>query len=257
MRHFAIALGRGSVRASNQGRALGVLWQFLEPVLEIAVYWIIFGLVLDVSRGVENFVAFLTVGRICYGFMQRSLLGAAGSMTAQIPMLRSLAFPRIVVPIAQIIRSLILLRSELLVLGLAVLVMGVRPRLSWLLLPLVMVVAALLNAGLGAALARFVFRLPDLERLITHLLRLNLYAAGVIFPLNAFINSAAVQRLATLNPYFDIVEMARWSMLGTRPDHPALVIGIGLSSTVVVLVAGFAIFVSGEHEFASSRSRIT
>lgn len=255
MRHFAIALGRGTVRATHQGNVLGILWQFLEPLLEIATYWIIFGLILDVSRGVENFIAFLTVGRIVYGFMQRSLISSAGSLNTQVPMLRSLAFPRILVPLASIVRSVILLQAELVVLAVAITLMGVRPRWSWLLLPLIMVAAAILSAGLGAGLARFVFRLPDLERLLTHLLRLNLYAAGVIFPLDAFLDSETLQRIATLNPYFAIVDLSRWSMLGTQPAHPGLALLTTGVATAVAVAVGFSIFVRGEHEFASTRIR--
>lgn len=255
MRHFAASLGNNAVAASLQSSALGRLWQILEPLLEIATYWLIFGVVLDLSRGIENFVAFLTVGRIIYGYMQRTLLSTAGSVTSQVPMLRSLSFPRMVVPLSQLVRSTILLRSELVVLLVVLPLLGVRPRLSWLLFPLTIVPAAAIATGLGSGLARFVFRMPDLERLLTHLLRLNVYAAGVIFPLSAFIRSVDLQRLALINPFLAVVDIARWAMIGLTPPHPELAVISASAWSLTGVLAGFIVFVRGEEEFASPRMR--
>ena len=164
MRHYAWRVGQSSIRASTSTTALGAVWLFLEPVFSIIIYWFVFGLLLDVSRGVDNYLAFLTVGQVTFGLSQRSLLGASASLNLQAPMLRSLAFPRSVLPLAEVLKAFAAYRFEVGVMLVAVLIMGESIRASWLLLPAVVLLQLMISFGIGLGLARIVWRVHDVQR---------------------------------------------------------------------------------------------
>lgn len=254
MRHYAWSLGRTSVRASNASTSLGSLWLFLEPVFSIVIYWLVFGQLLQISRGVEGFLAFLTVGQVTYGLSQRSLLGASGSLAAQAPMLRSLAFPRAVLPLSEVLKALSAYRAEAAVVFIAILLMGEQIRVTWLLLPGLVLLQAITSLGIGMGLARVVWRVNDAQRFLFHLMRLVFYASGVFFPLGRFTDSDLLLSLAALNPFYDQVSLARWILLGLRPDQAPLVVIGALAWTVVSLVVGGTYFVKGESAYSGART---
>lgn len=256
MRHYAWRVGQTSVRSATSTTALGALWLFLEPVFSIIIYWVVFGLLLDISRGVDNYLAFLTVGQVAFGLSQRSLLGASASLNLQAPMLRSLAFPRAVLPLAEVFKALAAYRFEAAVMLIAVLIMGESIRLSWLLLPLVVLVQSAISFGLGLFLARVVWRVHDVQRLLTHLMRLAFYGSGVFFPLAAFTDSSFLLKLATVNPFYDVVELTRWSVLGLQPPEPTLTIVAAALWAIGGLVVGGTLFIRAEHTFSGARTLV-
>ena len=81
-REFALAMARGEFRSKHLNTILGGLWNVLNPLLQVGVYWLIFGVLLGTDRGVTNFVGFLAVGIFTYQFSQRSFLGGASSISS-------------------------------------------------------------------------------------------------------------------------------------------------------------------------------
>ena len=256
MRRYAWELGSSSLRASNSGTSAGALWLFLEPVFSITVYWLVFGVLLDVSRGVDNFLAFLVAGQITFGLSQRALLGASAALTLQAPMLRALSFPRTVLPLSAVFKSLAAYRTELVVMAVVLTMIGETPRFAWLFILPIAVLQATTSLGIGMGLARLVHRFGDVQRLLTHLMRLAFYASGVFFPLGAFTDSELVLRGATLNPFYNQVELARWALIDTKPNTPTLTVVMAVLWMIAGLVGGAVFFVRGEDGYASRVVRL-
>lgn len=255
MRHYAWESGDAEIRSLLAGTSLGVAWVFVEPLITIAIFWIIFGVLLDVARGVDNYIAFLTVGQVTFTWCQRTLLDTSGSLTRSTQLLRSLAMPRAVFPLAQALKSLSLARAEALILLVALGVMGSAPRNSWFALPIIGCAGVIISFGIGLALARLVYRMPDSQRVLTHLMRLAFYATGVFFPLDLFVGDRGwILKAAVANPFYDIVELMRWAMLGTRPDHHRWVLIATSIWIVVAVVLGTAVFRGGERSYSGART---
>jgi len=252
MRRYAWELGRSSIRASNSSTSLGSLWLFLEPIFSISVYFVVFGLLLEVSRGIENYLAFLVVGQVTFGLGQRALLGAAGSLERQAPMMQALSFPRAVLPLSEVLKAGAAYRTEAVVMFLVLPLIGEVPRItSFLIVPIVMVqlVTAL---GMGMGLARLVRRFGDVQRLLTHLMRLTFYGSGVFFPLSAFTDSAAVLLgVVIVNPFYNHLELSRWAIIGTPIEHPVLSVTMALFWALFAITAGGWFFRSAEGSYAA------
>ena len=82
-RDFAVALPYEEVRSTHQDTLLGNLWHLANPMLSVAVYYLVFGVMLNVSRGIDNYILFLMVGIFAFGLTSRCVLGGAVSIAEQ------------------------------------------------------------------------------------------------------------------------------------------------------------------------------
>ena len=248
-REFAVVVPIQDLRAQNMDTAMGQLWHLLNPALLVGVYFFIFGVVLDTRRGVENFLGFLIVGIVLFHLTQRVIQDAAVCITRNRGLLRSIQFPRILLPVATVNGQTVAFLPALGVALLALLATGERPTLRWLLL--IPVLAAMYVFNLGAALfvARVGASVRDLQRLLPHLMRLLFYASGVIFSVEAFITSDAWRRAFAVNPIYDFITCARWCLLGTDV-RSSVVVGL-LVWCAVLPAAGFLAFRGAERSFGS------
>ena len=104
-RHFIWADSRARVISGTRGTALGKGWLVLKPVLDAGVYLVIFGMMLKTDRGIDNFIGYLLIGVLMFGFTARCLSSGANSIAAGRNLVRSFPFPRVSLPIAAVIRD--------------------------------------------------------------------------------------------------------------------------------------------------------
>ncbi len=239
-RDFAILVPVQDLRAQNMGSVLGQLWHLLNPALMVAVYFLIFGLILDTSRGVDNFLGFLVVGVVWFHLTQRVVQDAAVSIPRNLGLIRSVQFPRILLPAAAVIGQTAAFVPALVLALAAVIATGERPSLRWLALIGVLAAQFVFNFGAALLVARIGAAVPDVRQLLPHVFRLLFYASGVIFSVDAFVTSESWRRVFALNPLYDVITCARWCLLGEPADSWA-VAGM-LAWGAALLVAGFAVF---------------
>ena len=246
-REFAFVVPAQDLRAQNMDTTLGQLWHLLNPALLVGVYFFIFGVLLDTRRGVDNFLGFLIVGVVLFHLTQRVVQDAAVCIVRNLGLIRSIQFPRILLPLATVNGQTLAFLPALAVALLAVLATGERPSLRWLLLLAVLAAGYVFNLGAALVVARVGASVRDLQRLLPHLLRLLFYGSGVIFSVEAFVTSEAWRRAFAVNPVYDFITCARWCLLGTGVDPPVVV---GLVVWCAVLpVVGLFVFRRGERRF--------
>ena len=105
-RWFVAAYSTASNAVGYERSFLGQSWQLLTPLLNILVYYLIFGLLLNTARGVPNFIAYLTVGVFVFSFCTSALNAGSKSITGNLGLVRALQFPRAVLPAAATLRVL-------------------------------------------------------------------------------------------------------------------------------------------------------
>ena len=239
-REFAILVPAQDLRAQNMGTALGQLWHLANPALLIGVYFLIFGVVLDTSRGVDNFLGFLIVGVVVFHLTQRVVQDAAVCITRNLGLIRSVQFPRILLPAATLNGQTAAFMPALALAVVAVVATGERPSMRWLVLPAVIAAQFLFNLGAALLVARVGASVPDLHQLLPHVFRLLFYASGVIFSVEAFVTSQAWRRAFALNPLYDLITCARWCLVG-GPADAWVVVGL-LAWCIAMPAFGFAVF---------------
>jgi teichoic acid transport system permease protein len=180
-RHFIGGLATALNVSMYTEARLGQLWQVLTPLLNVAVYFFIFGELLHTSRGVPNYLPFLVTGVFVYNFTMRSFIIASRVMNDSLPLIRVLHFPRACLPLGYVLIELQQLLISFGVLFVIVLVTGEPLTWYWLLAIPALAMQTVFNAGGGLIMARWGAGFDDVSQLTPFLMRTWMYISGVLF----------------------------------------------------------------------------
>lgn len=130
-RHFAFELAKSRFRAQNEANRLGMGWVVLNPLIQACVYGLIFGVLLSGTTGTkpENYIAFLVIGVFSFSFFSGCFTDGAKSIVSNRGLVRTLHFPRAVLPIATVLQKLMELVAMVLVMAIIVCFTGELPEL--------------------------------------------------------------------------------------------------------------------------------
>jgi len=232
-RYFVSGFATAQNVAMYTEARLGQVWQILTPLLNVAVYYLIFGLILNTKRGVPDFIAFLVIGVFIFNFTQRSFIISSRVMWDSLPLIRALYFPRACLPLGYVLIELQQLAISLIVIFATVLAVGQPVTWYWLLIIPVLIMQTLFNIGAAFILARFGAGFDDVSQLLPFIVRTWFYASGVMFSIQTFStlrNHPTLTRILQYNPaaiYITLtrnalLESQRQSMPGSKPHNQFL-----------------------------------
>lgn len=248
-RGYLIYGARTELQSRNQNTVLGNLWHLLNPILGIAVYYLIFGLLLDTTRGVEYFLAFLAIGVFVFQFLNKSVTSCASCLRKNAGLIRSITFPRAIVPMSTIITELLAFLPGVVVMLAVTVLSGAPVLLSWLaIIPLTALLVAF-NTGAGLIAARMNHQFPDFENVLPFVFRLLFYGSGVLFAVDAYLDTSGLLWLFVANPVYSFLTLYRWAILGMGASGWELVSVVAW--TAGLLVAGFVWFRNGEASYGA------
>lgn len=237
------------LRSRKVTTVLGNLWHLLNPALNIAIYFLIFGLLLKIDRGVDNFILFLSSGLFVFQLTQKSTTDGARSIVSNKGLLKAIKFPRALLPVTGAVTEMLAALSSFGILVLIGLLTGEIPTFRWFLLIPLLAVQFVFNLGASLIAARLTTHFVDLIQILPFVFRLLFYASGVIFNVAAYVDSDNwVRWLFTLNPMYCFITFARWCTMGG--DLQVSVIPVGICWSIALAVAGFLFFRAGEERYA-------
>ncbi len=254
-RHFIMAFSRAKLTAQYSQAKLGQLWQVATPLLNAAVYFIIFGLILGTKRGIPQdvFIPFLVTGVFVFTFTQSSVMAGVRAIAGNLGLVRALHFPRASLPISFSLQQLQQLLYSMIVLVAVTVGFGSYPRLSWLLVVPALVMQFFFNTGLALIMARLGAKTPDLAQLMPFIMRTWMYASGVMFSIPVMLadKPSWIADVLQYNPaaiYMDLVRFAMIDGYGSEnlPSHVWLV---ALAWALLVGIAGFVYFWKAEERY--------
>ena len=254
-RQFAWASAMGELRSQHMDTVLGNVWHLLNPALLILVYYLVFGVVLDVDRGVgDNILAFIAIGVLSYQLGQRSITSAARSITGNEGLIRSLQFPRALLPLGTMLKETLAFLPGLLLIVVLVLVTGEGITADWALIVPVFVLQSAFILGSGMLLARVADRFRDTVNFLPFVFRLGFYGSAVIFPVDQRFDVIEeypwIIWIFVANPFYAQLSLWREALMTTYGvgQVPYLWVSATLWA-VVALVLGVVMFRRGEKEY--------
>ncbi|MET9220380.1 ABC transporter permease [Streptomyces sp. NPDC088197] len=252
-RHFINEFAKARTQAQYTQARLGQLWQVMTPLLNAAVYYLIFGLLIGTSKGIDNFIAFLVTGIFIFTFTQSSVLSGVRAVSGNLGLIRALHFPRASMPIAFTLMQLQQLIMSMFVLLAIVLMTGEVPNASWLLMFPALITQWVFNTGLALIVARLGSKMTDLAQLMPFILRTWMYMSGVMYSIEKLTSDAPhfVRILLDINPAAVYIDLMRFALIDsvTSSQLPPHVWASAVGWAVLVGVGGYVYFWKAEEQY--------
>ncbi len=254
-RQFIATFASARLTSQYSTARLGQLWQVMTPLLNAAVYYVVFGLLLGTSRGVPDFIPFLVTGVFIWTFTAQAVGVGAKSISGSLGLVRALHFPRACLPIGLTLQQLQQVLYSLAALAVILVCFGQYPRLGWLLVAPALLLQAVFNAGLALVVARLGSRTPDVAQLVPFITRVWMYLSGVLFSLTRLTASHHLAHWAYLtlryNPPSLYIDLMRYALVDsfTADQLPPHVWLVAAGWAVVIGVAGFVFFWQAEEKY--------
>lgn len=237
-REMIFSLIRKDLRGRYKGSVLGFVWTFLNPLLQLVVYTIVFSILFP--NNIEKFYIFLFVGLVPWLFFNTALVGGATSIVSQENLIKKIYFPRQVLPIAYVTSAFVNMLLTFLVIFAVLLFsgFGINFKILWA-LPIVMIVEYLLALGIAMITSALTVYFRDLEYILGIVAMSWMYLTPILYEVE--IIPEQYRHLIYLNPmtgiilsYKDILYYKRLPELDTLGGA----FGIGM----VFLLFGFVFF---------------
>ena len=175
------------IRGKYKASFLGVLWSFINPLLQVLVYAIVFPYIMRVQT--PNYLIFLICGIIPWTWFTYSLSNGTTSITNNANLIKKVYFPREILPISVVTSGLINFLISCIIILIFVLLGGVG--LSWHLvfLPVIAVAQYLFTLAAVFLLSAFNVYVKDVEYMVVFLLNIFFYATPVLYSVDMFSGS--------------------------------------------------------------------
>ncbi|MEM1412527.1 MAG: hypothetical protein AAGH19_09220 [Pseudomonadota bacterium] len=222
-----------NLRSEVSRTYLGYVWWLLEPILWVTALYVVFGIFLR-SRS-DDLLVFLVCGMVTYSWFQRSVSNSSRSLAQEKGLINQVAIQKIFFPLLTVSQDTVKQLVVFTAMFLFLLYMGIRPDLSWLTLPLVIMTQWLLILAAGMVCAGIVPLIPDLRFLISTLLQVGMWGSGIFYSYEDVLIQQH-QDLFLMNPMANLIKNYRQVIIdGELPDWGALAT-ISLSSAAVIVV---------------------
>ena len=219
-------------RSEAERTLLGPVWWILDPLISMAIYYLVFGVFL--KRGTEDFVPFLIVGILSFRLFDGSVRRMGNSIYGARSLCDQVDLRKLVLPTTSLLTSLYEFAFKLPLLFGVLALCGFRADVHYTAFPAVLAVEVLFICAVGLPLAALVPFLPDLGSGAAYALRIGYYLSGVMYSGESL--PAEVQRWFWLNPMAQLVHAQRQALMhGEWPDGWVL-LGIAGASAVVALL---------------------
>lgn len=237
-REMIFSLVKRDLKGRYKGSALGFLWTFLNPLLQLAVYTMVFSVIM--RAGIEDYYLFLFVALVPWIFFSTSLSGGASCIWAQQDMVKKIYFPREVLPISYVTSQFVnMLLSFIVIFGVLIFSGHTINLTAILYLPVIMIVEFILALGMAMLTSAITVYFRDME----YILGIVAMAWQFLTPVMYAIDMAPqkVRFIFHLNPMTPVIEAYRDILYyGNIPELNTLLSAVIIG--IIVLIIGWVTF---------------
>lgn len=233
------------IRGKYKGSFLGVLWSFINPLLQVAVYAIVFPYIMRVQT--DNYLIYLIIGIIPWTFFTTVINQGMITVRINAGIIKKVYFPREILPISVVLSGLVNFFISCIIIVLFCIFSGVG--ISWhiIIVPFVAILQFLFILGLVFALSAINVYIQDTEYIVQFVLNMAFYATPILYLPSVL--PSLFQQILNLNPMTHILVAYRDAfMYHTLPGLKTMVILTIIS--VLVCFIGYKIFKKLEKKFA-------
>lgn len=245
-RQMIFSLVKKELRGRYKGSVLGFLWTFINPLLQLVVYTLVFSIIM--RTGIEKFYLYLFIGLVPWMFFSGSMTGGAACIINQKDMVKKIYFPREVMPISYVLSGFVNMLLTFIVVILVILVSGIGVNLKvWIFLPVIMIVEFVMALGGALLTSALTVYFRDLEYILGILMMAWMYMTPVVYTMEMV--PEWLRPIFNLNPMTPVINAYRDILYYKQmPELSTLIQGFVLG--IIVIIVGYIVFNKLQKGFA-------
>jgi lipopolysaccharide transport system permease protein len=220
------------LKARYRQTALGWLWILLQPLMSMVLYTLIFGAIAQLPSDGRPYAVFTYAALLPWSFFASAMSASTNSLLSSMGLISKVYFPRLIVPLSQVLSTLVDFLISFAILLVMVFAYGLVPNWGVVLIPLFLLLAAVTGMGVGLWFSGVIVRYRDFGQVASFITRAWMYASPVVYSIS--IVPERWRGLYNLNPMTGVVEGFRWAMLNT--GQPPDWLGMALAGLIALPV---------------------
>ena len=211
---------------------IGVFWIVLQPIIQMAIFYIVLGVLVKVPTGDVPYHVFYLSGFVVWQVFNQIVNSSAHSLVGNIGIITKTYFPRLVLPLSSTIGVVIDFMISFAVLIFFLQISGYSINSRYVLLPLLLLITLIFSMGVGLLFGAFMVVFRDIRNLLSFVLQIWMFISPIIYPVS--IVPDRYKFLVYLNPLTGLIGAYRWVVL--RMDTLPSLSNLALSSLVAVVL---------------------
>ena len=236
-REMIYNLVKKDLRGRYKGSVLGFLWTFINPLLQLAVYTMVFSTIMRVN--VDKFYMYLFIALIPWIFFTTSVLSGTISIIQNKDLIKKIYFPRIIIPISTVLATFMNMIFSMAVVILALFISGIGISYYILLLPIIMILEFFLVLGMVFLFSSLNVFFRDIEYILSIIMMIWFYMTPIVYTVEMI--PEKYKTLFYLNPMTNIVIFYRDILFYKRMPSFGFMGGVFLYSLAMIVI-GFFVF---------------
>ena len=236
------------IKVRYKQTALGAAWAIVQPLFTMLVFSLFFGKLARMPSDGVPYPLFSFAALVPWTFFANGLTQSADSLVGSANLLRKVYFPRLAIPVAAVLSSIVdFTLAFIVLLGLMMGYYHVWPTAAVIWLPFLFVLAIVTALGVGLWLSALNVQFRDVRYVLPFIVQFWLFATPIAYPSSLL--SEQWRMVYGLNPMVGVVEGFRWALLGSG-TAPGPMIAVSSVAAVTILVGGAYYFRRMEKTFA-------
>lgn len=246
-RELLYTLVEREIKIRYKQTAIGVSWVLLQPLITILIFTVIFGRMAKMPSDGVWYPVFALTALLPWTYFAQAVTRSGSSLVSSANLVTKIYFPRILLPLSQIVAPVVDFALSLTLLFGLLLYAGIPLTWKVITLPVFLLIAMLTAMGVGLFVSAANVKYRDVGHAVPFVIQIWMFLSPIVYPV-----SLVPERwrwLYGLNPMAGVIEGFRWALLGQTAPDPAVMAGSAVVFALV-LVAGMVYFRRMEREFA-------
>lgn len=225
---------------------LGAAWAVIQPLFSMVIFSVFFGGLAQMPSDGVPYPIFSYAALLPWTFFANALSNASNSLVGNANLISKVYFPRLIIPISNVLGGLVDFAIAFIVLLIMMLVFRIVPTMAIILLPFFLLLALITALGVGLWLSALNVQYRDIRYAVPFLVQALMFASPVVY--SSTLLEEPWRTLYGINPMVGVIEGFRWALLGTTPPGP--IIFVSALAACLLLVSGLFYFRRMEKNFA-------
>lgn len=230
---FVLFKAYADLRTEAERTYVGFAWWIVEPVLYMAIFYLVFAVVLGART--DNFIAFLLIGLTVWRWFQATIMSGSMSISQSRGIINQVYFPKMVLPTVSVLTNTVKFLVVFVLLLIFLIVLGYAPSVVWGAIPIMLGVLLVMILAFTYAMSALLPFLPDVRILIDNLLRGVFFMSGIFFDIGDV--EEPMQGYLYLNPMAALIRDFRGVLIYQQWPEWNVLLFIFVCSIIVLVMS--------------------